>query len=119
MEESSGLSDLVRMNPAPGLARRANPPIIPLRVQRSDMPLVRRAPACAPRERADTRRLSQNSEFRKNRAAFLVSRLRRECMTWRLSLYYRPEFQTITGQSPEDIGIRTVSLGGSKVSRTK
>ncbi len=28
--------------------------LIPLRVQRSDMPLVRRAPACAPRERADT-----------------------------------------------------------------
>ncbi len=27
-----------------------------------------------------------------------------ECMTWRLRLHCRPEFQTATGQSPEDMG---------------
>jgi hypothetical protein len=27
-----------------------------------------------------------------------------ECMTWRLCLHYGSEFQTVTGQSPVDIG---------------
>ncbi len=27
-----------------------------------------------------------------------------ECMTWRLRLHYRAEFQIVTGQSPEDMG---------------
>ena len=38
-----------------GCRSRGKTTPIPIRAQRSNMPLVRRAPACAPRERADTR----------------------------------------------------------------
>ena len=56
---------------------------------------------------AGFRRLSQNSESRKNGAAVLVPRLRLHC---------RPECQVVTGQSPEDMGSQAAP-GNQKTSR--